>query len=801
MFRLVPAGPVATPLVVAPLPGLTFFIICNTSDPDNDCSYAATNDYTVGLLPGIGIVTAADAVQSFFEANPDGAADPKGVTAALKAVAKYLTTKMDRRKTHQAGDYDAEVKVLLQAAYGTNLSGLGDHGAVHTVLELSRAMYCCGAVVDDTKRAVVHAIDPELLGFTTLSKRDLKKICGVAVFTRVNIADYTAGKLDPRTMKSWETSTTYTKPTTDDPSLHRASKMTSLAAQASSTVPAPSADDTAPDTSKWTRDKLEKWHKDRGQSLIGEGGNAMKKAQLVESVKVICEMGLGGLKAADIAAETAARYKADTAAWAEFDLIKKGGTAVDLDSPKELRFVPALQEKMIEAKMAESFANTNRNRSLGVERHVAKLTMLPGGVETEVAGTSVKLRRVSFSANVSESYPGSCAGTLEKSMMAAGTKGRNVVVSMLVVASGAKGFGGEAVGGLSMNCIVPRDQLEADADGSGNGKVVQKKGRRLCRNSNGSCVHARAVFEAISSCKPCGVDGQNIWLKKKAVSRSYDKDSFAHTLPVQGHPDYQQKQAKRKSLNAFGDADSDEVDLEAAANHDSAQDGWDNRPGGKKKKRKRRSMNSSRRFDDIDSVFSDGKLKEIDLGVAKSSVYRPALDKLLEVQRQVRDKKAVGKRSMMQGRKFKVETILAEVEGCECKWNPRERKWDKVCTVCAGVKAVYPYDRGLSRTGMFLAKNIECYIPTRKAKNQAAWSLDTNISDRAIATERINIERGNRSMRSFSSFDAQITLGNINLAHWEGQAVRGLVNLDCNLVDWGVRGLGDGVTISLAAEE
>ena len=168
----------------------------------------------------------------------------------------------------------------------------------------------------------------------------------------------------------------------------------------------------------------------------------------------------------------------------------------------------------------------------------------------------------------------------------------------------------------------------------------------------------------------------------------------------------------------------------------------------------------------------------------KSDVYTAGLNKLLAHKRKRRDNGKAANRVNMKGRPFKIETVLRVIPGCTCVWSPSLQQWEHFCSHCKAIRSVYLYDRGLTRVHLFKKKQIDCLIPSRKGGNQITFSAVSGAKDRAIAAERINVERNNRELRHYAGFDCQTTLTGVFLAHHEGQVARGLTNLKQSLQDW-----------------
>ena len=107
------------------------------------------------------------------------------------------------------------------------------------------------------------------------------------------------------------------------------------------------------------------------------------------------------------------------------------------------------------------------------------------------------------------------------------------------------------------------------------------------------------------------------------------------------------------------------------------------------------------------------------------------------------------------------------------------------------------YDCGLSGSAVSELERhgAAVHTPDMRVDSQLAHSEVSMDRNRAVATERVNIERNNREFRLNDGFNSQCRLDTIDIAGAEAQVARGIANLNRVLHSWND---GTGVTISRA---
>lgn len=161
---------------------------------------AGNNDFNRGFLKGVGIKTAADAVVAVLKGARPTDEDAGWQPAEVTALLAKLADKLCAMKTSLL----KECSEALGAYYTRTIPSLASTAnPVHCVFEISRLMYQCGAVYNDTEKAVVNARDPTEFGFTTLTTDEIRALTGVAVFDNMSketLKTCMAGRIDIRTV-------------------------------------------------------------------------------------------------------------------------------------------------------------------------------------------------------------------------------------------------------------------------------------------------------------------------------------------------------------------------------------------------------------------------------------------------------------------------------------------------------------------------------------------------------------------------------------------------------------------------
>lgn len=96
----------------------------------------------------------------------------------------------------------------------------------------------------------------------------------------------------------------------------------------------------------------------------------------------------------------------------------------------------------------------------------------------------------------------------------------------------------------------------------------------------------------------------------------------------------------------------------------------------------------------------------------------------------------------------------------------------------------YVYDRGISASSMFDEECVTVVVPGKAQKRQRVFSSKSMEKSRNVATERILVERVFEKVREYAGFDAPASVGMLDVAGAEAQAIRGLVNFKRAPSNW-----------------
>jgi hypothetical protein len=641
--------------------------------------------------------------------------------------------------------FESKVRQCLAQAYAdVNLPEAfppAEHSAVLCAFELSLLMFHSSAVYSDRDHAIVNALPVSSLELATISAGNANELTGVTAFADLDsdqLRRYAHCELDPRTLKPWE----------DPSSPFVLAKLAGAVPVSVAQVRAPAAvatqdDDTVPaDLDRWSIKKCKSWLDQR----IRNGTLPKYVKHLRELIRQYYENGLQNHFAADIEAVAKERYTANVEAWKRVDEARVHGVPI---APGDVKLdAPTLPEDWMRWAFDAKAADSARNVEKGMTRYWDDGHLFIGKEERSLE-LKFSFRRVIWTCTVGRSFPGTRSNSMEKqaALDAAGHAGRVTMLTGLVVGR-SKGAPGRFLGPPEYVCLIPKKFLDHSKQ-----TIMSGKGDsyRPCRDAL-TCVHLATCGAAYMALQPQGVDGPNQWQKQRATNHRLDRDSFADTVPVQGHPAYQ-----RGKCDAFAEKGMTDADVVAAT----------------------RSSRST--FCPI----ATAKLNEIDKG-PKSTVYRGPFDTYVAAKKEALKRKH-GPDSTLTKRPLKVQVIMQEVTDCTCAWSPSTQTWISDCNVCGPGKtytAAYVYDRGLTQTAEMIRSGLTVMIPSRKGSGQIAFSALTNTSDRYIARERITIERGNLELRYYDGFDCQIPPSMVDLAGREGSCARGLCNLRIELTDW-----------------
>ena len=507
-------------------------------------------------------------------------------------------------------------------------------------------------------------------------------------------------------------------------------------------------------------DELYQWLLDRGRRPAKSTTNAGLRKMIIG----MCRVGLTLLVKADSVPELeAARSKNDHACWVRYRA--KGWSSV-AESDRQAQ-QPLLSSDLVTAYAEDLNFNTVRNRLGGATRYVAgervRWSKPPaeaaGGKPGFTANGKIPVMTFEYWCVVGKSYAGKYESDLDKrtSRTEKGHDGRPVYLKLLCL--GHKGAGSETLAILECFCLLPESACTA----SGELKKVASDYRH-CRDA-GKCLHCRAALENIVS---GATDGSCSWVRRSR-NQAHEKAQPARDLPIPHGP---------------GTRDDD-------GNH-PAQSRCTVAP------------------------FQARKIAAMKRAT-QSRACRPALDRYIQIKKAALDERSKLERDgrgRARGYPLKIEAVLLPMDGARLTDEQLARAADnRAAAVRARVsrqsQAPEPfggfvlrhlaYDCGLSGSAVSELERhgVAVHTPDMRVDSQLAHSEVSMDRNRAVATERVNIERNNREFRLNDGFNSQCRLDTIDIADAEAQVARGIANLNRVLHSWND---GTGVTISRAGD-